>query len=86
MDYIISCSIHISEITAIKYSQPSVFSEVEPADMESPLPYAISYNGLEHPQSSVSEGGSRNRLCHLHQGKRVCIVFYFDEYYFVLSS
>ena len=86
MDYIISCSIHINEITALKYSQPSVFSDVEPAGMESRLHYAISYNGLEHPQSLVTKGGSWNRLCHLHQGKRVCIVFYFDECYFVLSS
>lgn len=31
-------------------------------------------------------GASRNRPCHLHQGKRVCIVFYFEEYYLVLSS
>ena len=30
MDCIISCTVHINEITAIKYSQPSVFADVEP--------------------------------------------------------
>lgn len=71
MVFMISCSVHRNAITATAYSQRSVFTNMEPADVASRLHDPILENGLEQPQILVSlaVGGSCNQRYRVHEGE-----------------